>query len=77
MSDTYKVRVGVSSARELEFEVSDPDALSQSFEKAVKKGDPVLWIDDVRGQRFGIATSSIAFVQVERPEERGVGFGPS
>lgn len=75
MSDTYKVRVGVSAARELEFDVEDPEALSQAYEKAVKKGEPVLWVNDAKGHRFGVATASIAFVQVERPEERGVGFG--
>lgn len=75
MNETYKVRVGVAAARELEFDVEDPDAVSASYEKAIADGDDVLWITDVRGHRFGVAVSSIAFVELERPEQRGVGFG--
>ncbi len=77
MSDTYKVRVGVEAARELEFDVDDPDALAADFEKAVKKGESVLWINDSKGHRFGVIVASIAFLQFERPENRGVGFGPA
>jgi hypothetical protein len=77
MSDTYKVRVGVASARELEIDVEDPDAVREAFEKAVAAGDLVLWIEDVRGHRFGVFVASIAFLEVEQPEQRGVGFGPT
>jgi hypothetical protein len=76
MSDTYKVRVGVASARELEFDVEDPDAVSASYEKAVADGDAILWITDSRGHRFGVTVSAVAFIEVERPEQRGIGFGP-
>ena len=75
MNETYKVRVGVASARELEFDVEDPDAVSAAYEKAVADGDDVLWLTDVRGHRFGVAVRLIAFVELERPEQRGVGFG--
>ena len=75
MSDTHKVRVGVSAARELEFEVADTAQVRDSFEKAVKKGDAVLWIDDVRGHSFGISVAGIVFVEFEKPQDRGVGFG--
>ena len=77
MSETYKVRLGVSAARELELEVEDPDGVATAYETAVKKKETVLWITDVRGHRYGIAVSSIAFIEVERPEQRGVGFGPT
>ena len=75
MSDTYKVRVGVDSARELEIEVEDPDAISTAYEKAIESGDPVLWITDAKGHRFGVSVASVAFIEFERPEQRGVGFG--
>ena len=75
MSETYKVRVGVAAARELEFDVEDPDDVSASYEKAVEDGANILWITDARGHRFGIAVGSFAFIELERPELRGVGFG--
>lgn len=75
MNESYKVRVGVAAARELEFDVADPDELSASYEKAVEDGASILWITDARGHRFGVAVGSIAFIELERPEQRGVGFG--
>ncbi len=75
MSDMHTVRIGVKSARELELEVEDPAAVSASFEKALKGKELVLWITDVRDHRFGIAIDSIAFIEIERPADRGVGFG--
>ena len=75
MNDVYKVRVGVSAARELELEVEETQVVIDAFEKAVKKSEPVLWITDARGHRFGVSVSSIAFIEFEKPVERGVGFG--
>lgn len=77
MSDIYKLRVGIASARELEIEVEDTSAVVEAFERAVKKGEPVLWVNDVRGRRFGIAVGSISFIEFDRPQDRGVGFGPT
>lgn len=76
MSDTYKVRVAVTAARELEFDVEDPDAVSASYEKAVADGDHILWITDALGHRFGVTVRSVAFIELERPEDRGIGFRP-
>ena len=75
MSDSHKVRIGVSAARELEFEVSDVAKLRDSYEKALKKGESVLWVEDVRGHTFGVAVDGIVFIEFEKPVERGVGFG--
>ena len=61
MSDVYKVRVGVSAARELELEVEETQVVIDAFEKAIKKNEPVLWI---------------AFIEFDQPTERGVGFAP-
>ena len=75
MTAKHTVRVGVKSARELELEVDDPIAVSEAYEKALKGKDRVLWITDTRNHRFGIAIDSIAFVEIEPPLDRGVGFG--
>jgi hypothetical protein len=66
----------MSSARELELSVEDPDAVATSYEKALKGKDNVLWVTDTRGHRFGVAIASIAFIEVEQPVERGIGFAP-
>ena len=42
MSDVNKVRIGIAAARELEIEVKDPSAVVSAYEKALKKGDPVV-----------------------------------
>ena len=75
MSTKHTVRIGVKSARELELEVDDPQAVSAAFEKALKGKDTVLWITDTREPRFGVATESNACSEIERPDDRGVGFG--
>lgn len=74
MSDITTVRIGLSSARELEITVDDADAIAATFEKAVKGKETVMWVTDTRGHRFGISVDSIAFVEVDQPEDRGVGF---
>ncbi len=75
MTVKHTVRIGVKSARELELEVDDPAAVSAAYEKALKGRDSVLWITDTREHRFGIAIDSIAFIEIEHPQDRGVGFG--
>jgi len=77
MSDVYKVRVGIAAARELEIEVEDTAMIVDAYERAVKKGEPVLWVNDAKGRRYGIAVPSITFIEFDRPQDRGVGFGPS
>ena len=77
MSDTLTVRIGISSARELELQVEDPKAVSDAYAKALEDGEAVLWITDTRGHEFGVSVAAIAFVEFERPQERGVGFGRS
>ena len=76
MSDVYKVRVGVAAARELELEVEETQVVIDAFEKAIADDESVLWITDARGHRFGIAVESIAFIEFDKPKERGVGFSP-
>jgi Protein of unknown function (DUF3107) len=75
LMDVYKVRVGIAAARELELEVEDTAVVIEAYERAVKKNEPILWINDVRGHRIGVVVSSVAFVEFDRPQDRGVGFG--
>jgi len=77
MVDVYKVRVGIAAARELEIEVEDTSVMVDAYERAVKKNEPVLWVNDAKGRRYGIAVSSITFIEFDKPQERGVGFGPA
>ena len=77
MSDVYKVRVGVAAARELELEVEETQIVIDAFERAIANDEPVLWITDARGHRFGIAVGSIAFIEFDKPSQRGVGFAPA
>jgi hypothetical protein len=74
MNSKHTVRIGVKSARELEIEVEDPVAVSAAYEKALKGKDSVLWITDTDDHRFGISIDSVAFIEIEPPQDRGVGF---
>lgn len=73
--DVYKVRVGIAAARELEIEVADTGAVVEAYERALKKNEPLLWINDATERRFGIVVASITFIEFDRPKDRGVGFG--
>ena len=73
MSDTVKVRIGVQSARELELEVTDGDAVVKQLESAK---DWMVWVEDAKGRRYGVVVEKVAFVEVEPDTGRqGVGFG--
>jgi hypothetical protein len=74
MSDSRTVRIGVSAARELEIQVEDPTIVSEDYERALEGQTAVLWIVDSRGHRFGVSVASIAFIELEEPEKRDVGF---
>lgn len=74
MSDTYTVRVGVSAARELEIQVDDQSIVAKDYEKALKGEVSVLWITDSRGHRFGVSVASIAFIELDEPIVRDIGF---
>jgi hypothetical protein len=74
MSESVTVRIGVKSARELEIAVEDGEAVAAAYEKAVKSKDTVLWVTDTRSHRFGIQVDGIAFLEIDKPTQRGVGF---
>ena len=68
-----KIRIGVQSARELELEVEDGDAVVKQLEGAK---DWMAWIIDVKGRRYGVVVEKVVFIELESDGGRqGVGFG--
>ncbi len=74
MSDGGKMRIGVEGARELEIEVDDFDTVVKSLEKGLADGSMV-WITDSKGDRHGIVSGRLAFIEVETSDDKSVGFG--
>ena len=74
MSNHGKMRIGVEGAREIEIEVEDLDAAAADLEAGVGS-DSIVWITDSKGDRHGIVTARLAFIEVESASDRSVGFG--
>ena len=74
ITETIKVRFGMSSTRELEIEVEPGHDIATEFEAAAGKGTQILWIRDTRGHRHGIVLEKVAFVEIESARRRDVGF---
>ena len=74
ITETVKVRFGMSSTRELEIEVEPGHDIATEFETAAAKQVPILWIRDTRGHRHGIVVEKVAFVEIESARRRDVGF---
>ena len=74
MSDTTKVRIGMTSTRELELEMDDGSDVAKALTTALDKGDSLLWLTDARGHRHGIVLDKLAFVEIEKAAKREVGF---
>ena len=74
ITETVKVRFGMSSTRELEIEVEPGHDIATEFETAAAKRVPILWIRDTRGHRHGIVVEKVAFVEIESARRRDVGF---
>ena len=74
ITETTKVRFGMSSTREIEIEVEPGHDIATEFEAGVTKGTPILWIRDTRGHRHGIVIEKVAFIEIESARRRDVGF---
>jgi hypothetical protein len=74
ITETTKVRFGMSSTRELEIEVEPGHDIATELEASVAKGTPILWIRDTRGHRHGIIVEKVAFIEIESIRRRDVGF---
>jgi Protein of unknown function (DUF3107) len=76
MADSVRMRIGIQGARELELQVADADATRAAIEEAIDGDSAIVWVTDAKGNRYGLATDKVAFVQIEDGSDRGgVGFG--
>jgi hypothetical protein len=75
MSDTTKIRIGMSATRELDIEMDEDADVARALAAALESGDAVLWLTDTRGHRHGIVLDKLAFVVIEKAAKREVGFG--
>lgn len=75
MSETTKVRIGLSSTRELELDMDDSSDVAKALKAAMDGDDAVLWLTDSRGHQHGIILDKLAFVEIEKAAKREVGFG--
>jgi hypothetical protein len=74
------VRIGITQTpKELEVELpddSDREKVLADIDKALDKGDGVLWLTDRRGRRVAVPVPKVAYVEVGAPAtDRRVGFG--
>ena len=74
ISETVKVRFGMTATRELEIEVEPGHNISSEFEDATNEGAEILWVTDTRGHRHGIVLEKVAFIEIEAASKRDVGF---
>jgi len=74
ISETVKVRFGMTSTRELEIEVEPGHNIAAEFESAVDDGARIMWVVDTRGHRHGIVLEKVAFIEIESARRRDVGF---
>ena len=75
--NTTRVKFGLAdTARELDIEVEDAEALVSQFQQAVDGGEPILWITEEDGHRHGLVVSKIVYldVEAERVKRGGIGF---
>ena len=75
MSETTKVRIAMTSTRELELEMDDSADVAEAVTAAIDAGESVLWLTDSMGHRHGIILDKLAFVEVEKAARREIGFG--
>ncbi len=76
------VRIGITQVpRELDIELAedvDRDEVMAEVEKALQRGDGVLWLTDRKGRRVGAPVPKVAYVELDAPAvDRKVGFGTS
>jgi hypothetical protein len=63
------------TAREIDVEVDDAEALVAAFTKAIEEGEEVLWVTDQDGRRHGLVVCRIVYIDVEAEKVRpGIGF---
>lgn len=74
-----EIRIGVTeSQKEIILELDEkPEDLTKRVESSLTDGSSMIWFDDQRGRRVGVATKKLAYIEIEaNPAPRSVGFGP-
>ena len=74
MGNGGKMRIGIEGARELEIEIDDLETAAQDLETGLTDR-AIVWITDTKGDRHGIVSGRLAFVEIEEARDRSVGFG--
>jgi hypothetical protein len=71
------IRIGLAeNQKELLADIDEgADEFIKKITGAVNKGSGIVWITDTKGKRTGVASSKIAYVEVEAGEPKAVGFG--
>ncbi len=73
-----EVRIGVvHTPKELTLELAgDVEDAFKTIDKAIKRGDTMVWLTDAKGRRVGVALDKLAYVEVDSEEgSKRVGFG--
>ena len=71
------VRIGVlHTGKEIDLELDDDqvDQVRDEVEAALSEGR-VAWITDKRGRRVGVPADRLAYVEIDAPHDRRIGFG--
>ena len=74
------IRIGVTyTAKEIALELADDldsDTVKAKVEGAVSGADPVLWLEDKKGNQVAVPAEKIAYVEIGSGENtRPIGFG--
>ena len=70
------VKIGiVESSRVVELEVDDVTAFEKMLEEEFGSGPGLVWFEDIKDRRIGVPKDRIAFVEIDREDDRPVGFG--
>jgi hypothetical protein len=72
------VSIGVlHTGKELQLEMDgSPDDVAKQVDAAVGGGASVLWLNDNKGRRVGIAVDKIAYIEIAADDgHKRVGFG--
>jgi hypothetical protein len=75
------VRIGiVQSMKELDIELPEDaqrDKVLADIEAALTSDGTILWLTDRKGRQVGVPVGKVAYVEVDPPSDRRVGFGIS
>ncbi len=75
---SIEVKIGVTQhPHEIDLEMSgSAEELVASIEEAVASDKPMVWLTDAKGNRTGVLSEKIAFVEIRNVDDvKRVGFG--